>query len=175
MSTTSSPVAAAARSGSRETPLSVQRPVLSPRKRKLSALEAVSPTSLDEDVTPHSSSSSSSRTSAASHSASCSSLETRAISPKKKTKAEDRSSTNNHSSHSSSSGSRSSSSGSSSSSSGSSGSDPNHKWASHHVATGVASALDLDASETAEPIALGAEPAGDLSAAELELLSRFLA
>ena len=164
MSTTSSPVAAAARSGSRETPLSVQRPVLSPRKRKLSALEAVSPTSLDEDVTPHSSSSSS-RTSAASHSASCSSLETRAISPKKKTKAEDRSSTNYHSS----------SSGSRSSSSGSSGSDPNHKWASHHVATGVASALDLDASETAEPIALGAEPAGDLSAAELELLSRFLA
>ncbi|CAI5728097.1 unnamed protein product [Hyaloperonospora brassicae] len=154
MSTTSSPVAAA-RSGSSETPLSVQRPVLSPRKRKRSAIEAVSPTSLDEDVTPHSSS----RTSAASHSASCTSLEARVISPKKKTKAEDRSGANSSSScsaHSRSSG-------------------PSHKWESHHVGTAVASALDLDGLETAEPIALWAEPAGDLSAAELELLCRLLA
>lgn len=134
MSTTSSPVAAPP---CLKTPRSVQRLAMSPRKRKLSAIEAASPTSLDE-VATNSNSKCNSKT-----------LEEHGISPKKKTKAEDRGSN--------------------------SSSCDMIKWESHVVPGTVASALDLDAMETAEPISLLAEPAGDLLADDLELLCRFLA
>ncbi|RMX70217.1 hypothetical protein DD238_001030 [Peronospora effusa] len=56
-----------------KTPLSVQRPELSPRKRKFSTTEVASPTSLDEVS-----------------STSSSGVEEHVISPKKKVKAEER-------------------------------------------------------------------------------------
>ncbi|KAE8887093.1 hypothetical protein PF003_g28626 [Phytophthora fragariae] len=71
-----SPVARSSSSAAPESPLSVQRPALSPRKRKLSAAsvaEAASPTSLDEVMAGGGSP-----------------LEERVISPKKKARAEER-------------------------------------------------------------------------------------
>ncbi|KAL4109921.1 hypothetical protein PRIC1_001617 [Phytophthora ramorum] len=117
-----------------QTPLSVQRPALSPRKRKFSnAVEAASPTSLDQEVASSSSSSSSSK------------LE---ISPKKKARAEERSS------------------------------GDLSKWESHVVASIASAldlgCMD-DKDEACEPLAFCAAPAGDLAADELEILRHFLA
>uniref|UniRef100_A0AAV1U950 Uncharacterized protein n=1 Tax=Peronospora matthiolae TaxID=2874970 RepID=A0AAV1U950_9STRA len=134
MSTTSSPVAAPP---CLKTPRSVQCLALSPRKRKLSATEAASPTSLDEVAT--------------NGKCKCKTLGEHGISPKKKIKVEDRGS-HSHTS-----------------------SCDLLKWESHVVPGTVASALDLDAMEMAEPISLLAEPAGDLPSDDLELLCRFLA
>lgn len=128
MPATTSP--AATSSSLAKAPLSVQRPTLSPRKRKFSDASAASPTSLDEVATAGSSSSTS--------------LEERVISPKKKAKAEERV-----------------------------GGDLS-KWESHVVAS-IASALDLDCMDLAEPIAFSAAAAGDLAGDELEILCRFLA
>ncbi|CAI5720995.1 unnamed protein product [Peronospora destructor] len=122
--TTTSPVSSS--NSPAKTPLSMQRPELSPRKRKFSTTEVASPTSLDEVS-----------------STSSSAVEERVISPKKKVKAEER------------------------------GSDLS-KWENHVVAS-IASALDMDCLEAAEPISFLATPAGDLAADELEILCRFLA
>ncbi|CAH0518163.1 unnamed protein product [Peronospora belbahrii] len=73
---TSSPVASTSNSPTK-TPLSMQRPKLSPRKRKFSASDATSPTSLDE----------------VNNNRPSSPLEGRVISPKKKVKAEEHGST----------------------------------------------------------------------------------
>ncbi|POM64097.1 Hypothetical protein PHPALM_20424 [Phytophthora palmivora] len=115
-----------------KSPLSVQRPTLSPRKRKFSdaSAEAASPTSLDEvDATASSD----------------------VISPKKKAKAEERST------------------------------GDLSKWESHVVASITSAldldciADDDKDSGAIEPIAFSATPAGDLAADELEMLHHFLA